>query len=57
MDLLVVVAIPIEDVPEERQLGLQTVFITERSGPVLQSRSMHSEELGRDGGCTPWLGH
>jgi hypothetical protein len=38
MDLPVIVAILFEDVPEEHQIGLQTVFITESSGPVHQSR-------------------
>jgi hypothetical protein len=34
VDLLVVVAIPFEDVPQEHELGLQAVFITENSGSV-----------------------
>jgi hypothetical protein len=32
----VVVAILFEDVPQEQQLGLQAVFITDSSGPVHQ---------------------
>jgi hypothetical protein len=38
VDLLVIIAIMFEDVPEEHQFGLQVVFITESSGPVHQSR-------------------
>jgi hypothetical protein len=38
VDLPVVVAILFEDVPQEHQLSLQAVFITESSGPVHQSR-------------------
>jgi hypothetical protein len=34
VDLPVVVGILSEDVSQEHHLGLQTVFITERSGPV-----------------------
>jgi hypothetical protein len=36
-DLPVVLAILFEDVPQEHQLGLQTVFITESSDSVYQS--------------------
>jgi hypothetical protein len=39
VDLLVVVAILFEDITQETQLGLQAVFITETSGPVLQINS------------------
>jgi hypothetical protein len=38
VDLPVIVAILYEDVPQEHQLGLQAVFITESSDPMHQSR-------------------
>jgi hypothetical protein len=38
VDLSVVVAILLEDVPQEHQFGLQAVFITESSGPMHQCR-------------------
>jgi hypothetical protein len=37
VDLPVVVAILLEDIPQEHELGLQAVFITESSGSVYQS--------------------
>jgi hypothetical protein len=39
--LPVVAAILSEDVPQEHQLGLQAVFITENSGSVYQSGQYH----------------
>jgi hypothetical protein len=38
VDLPVVVAILFEDVPQENQLNLQAVLITDKSGPMHQSR-------------------
>jgi hypothetical protein len=37
VDLLVVVAILFEEIPQEHQLGLQATFITTSSGSVYQS--------------------
>jgi hypothetical protein len=37
LDLLIVVAILFGDIPQEHQLGLQAVFITESSGPMHQT--------------------
>jgi hypothetical protein len=41
MDLPVIVAILFEDVPQEYQLSLQAVFITESSGSVYKSGQYH----------------
>jgi hypothetical protein len=38
MDLPLIVANLLEDFPQEHQFGLQSVFITESSGPVNQSK-------------------
>jgi hypothetical protein len=40
--MLVVVTILFEDIPQEHQLSLQAVFITNNSGPVHQSRKCSS---------------
>jgi hypothetical protein len=37
VDLLVIVTILFEDIPQEHQLGLKAVFITKSSGSVYQS--------------------
>jgi hypothetical protein len=41
MDLLVIVAILFEDVLQEHQLSLQTVFITASTGSLYQSGQYH----------------
>jgi hypothetical protein len=38
VDLLIIVATLFRDVPQEHQLGLQAVFITESTGSMHQSR-------------------
>jgi hypothetical protein len=41
VDLVIVVAILFEDIPQKHQFSLQAVVITESSGPVHQSREYH----------------